>query len=61
VNWIELAYEMFVVIIFYFVIQRSGHMARTGECKRAWSVMVVNIKKNDDLGDLGVDGRILLK
>jgi hypothetical protein len=36
-------------------------MARTGEWKHAWSDIVVNIKEKDDLEDLGVDGRIILK
>ena len=32
---------MFVLIIFYFVNQRSGHIARTGEWRHAWRDMVV--------------------
>ena len=38
----------------------TGHVARIGERRGIYRVLVGNLKERDRLGGLGVDGRIIL-
>ena len=39
----------------------NGHVARMGERRCVYRVLVVNLKERDHLGDPGVDGTIILR
>ena len=39
----------------------AGHVARMGERKGLFSVLVVYLRERDHLGDCGIDGRIILR
>jgi hypothetical protein len=39
----------------------AGHMARMGEVRGAYNILVGNLKGGDHSEDLGVDGRITLR
>ena len=38
-----------------------GHVARMGERKAVYSVLVGKLRESDHLGDTGIDGRIILR
>jgi hypothetical protein len=38
----------------------AGHVARMGERRCVYKVWLENLRERDHLGDLGVDGRIIL-
>ena len=42
-------------------MRRAVHVARMGEGRGAYSVLVRNMREGDHLEDPGVDGRIILK
>jgi hypothetical protein len=39
----------------------AGHVARAGKMRNACRILVGNVDVRDHLGDLGVDGKIILK
>jgi hypothetical protein len=39
----------------------AGHVARMGEKRGAYRILVGDLREGDQLGDSGVDGRIILK
>jgi hypothetical protein len=39
----------------------AEHIARTGETRNAYKILAKNLKGKDYLGDIDVDGRIILK
>jgi hypothetical protein len=39
----------------------AGHVARTGEKRGAYRILVGDLKEGEHLGDAGVNGRIILK
>jgi hypothetical protein len=39
----------------------AGHVARGGKMRNAYRILVRNVDVRDHLGDLDVDGRIILK
>ena len=39
----------------------AGHVARMGEERGVYRVLVVNLRERDHCGDLGVDGKIILR
>ena len=39
----------------------AGHVARMGDRRGVYSVLVEKLSERDHLEDLGVDGRIILK
>jgi len=42
-------------------MRRAGHVARTGEIRNTYSIVVGNAKLRDHSEDLGLDGRIILE
>jgi len=42
-------------------VRWAGHVARLGERRGVYRVLLGNLKERDHLGDLGVDGRIILR
>jgi len=38
-----------------------GHVARNGERRGGYRVLVGNLRERDHLGDPGIDGRIILR
>jgi hypothetical protein len=42
-------------------MKRAEHVARIGEMRNAFKILVDNLKGRDHLEDLAVDGRIILK
>jgi len=38
-----------------------GHVARMGERRGVYRVLVGNLRESDHLGDPGLDGRIILR
>jgi len=41
-------------------IRGAGHVARMGEKRGVYRVLVGNLKEGDHLGDPGLDGRVIL-
>jgi hypothetical protein len=41
--------------------RRVGHVARVGEGRGLYRVLVGNLRERDYLGDPGIDGRIILR
>jgi hypothetical protein len=39
----------------------AGHVERMGEGRGVYRVFVGNLRERDHLGDLGLDGRIILR
>jgi hypothetical protein len=42
-------------------MKKAGHMARMGEMRSADTILVGKPEEKKPLGDLGLDGRIILK
>jgi hypothetical protein len=42
-------------------MRREGHVARMGEKRDVYRVLVGDLRERDHLGDPGVDGRIILR
>jgi hypothetical protein len=38
-----------------------GHVARMGQKRNAYNILVGNLKERDHLEDIGVDGRVILE
>ena len=43
------------------IMRWSGHVARTGDSRGVYRILVGNLRERDQLGDLGLDGRIILR
>jgi len=43
------------------IMSQAGHVVRMGDRRAAYRVLVVNLRKGDNLEDLGIDGRLILK
>jgi len=39
----------------------AGHVACMGERKHIYRILVGNLRERDNLGDSGIDGRIILR
>ena len=42
------------------IMRWSGHVGRTGDSRGVYRILVGNLRERDQLGDLGLDGRIML-
>jgi hypothetical protein len=47
--------------IYIYIDRWAGHVARMGEERGVYTVLVGNVRETDHWGDPGVDGRIILR